>query len=80
MGLLSLAIWSPIFVGVLLLALGRDDQSTTVRWIALVGAAHPQKLATKSQGSTNPFNYSPYLASQTKYVKNMTKPAIITNA
>lgn len=38
MGLLSLAIWSPIFVGVLLLALGRDDQSTAVRWIALVGA------------------------------------------
>jgi NADH-quinone oxidoreductase subunit M len=38
MGLLSLAIWTPIFFGVLLLALGRDDQAPTVRWIALVGA------------------------------------------
>ena len=38
MGLLSLAIWTPIFFGVVLLALGRDDQARTVRWIALVGA------------------------------------------
>jgi NADH-quinone oxidoreductase subunit M len=38
MGLLSLAIWTPIAFGVLLLALGRDDQARTVRWIALVGA------------------------------------------
>jgi NADH-quinone oxidoreductase subunit M len=38
MGLLSLAIWTPILFGVLLLAFGRDNQATTVRWIALVGA------------------------------------------
>ena len=38
MGLLSLAIWTPIAFGVILLALGRDDQAATVRWIALIGA------------------------------------------
>ena len=38
MGLLSLAIWTPIFFGVVLLALGRDDQTKAVRWFALVGA------------------------------------------
>ena len=38
MGLLSLAIWTPIFFGVVLLALGRDDQARVVRWFALVGA------------------------------------------
>ena len=38
MGLLSLAIWTPIFFGVVLLAIGRDDQARSVRWIALVGA------------------------------------------
>jgi len=38
MGLLSLAIWTPIVVGVVLLALGRDDQKGLVRWIALLGA------------------------------------------
>ncbi|MFM7332250.1 MAG: NADH-quinone oxidoreductase subunit M [Brachymonas sp.] len=38
MGLLSSAIWMPIAFGVLLLALGRDDQVRTVRWIALIGA------------------------------------------
>lgn len=38
MGLLSLAIWTPVFFGVVLLALGRDDQAHMVRWIALVGA------------------------------------------
>ena len=38
MGLLSLAIWTPIFFGVVLLALGRDDQARSVRWIALIGA------------------------------------------
>src|SRR3990167_7567281 len=38
MGLLSLAIWTPIAFGVVLLALGRDDQAHVVRWIALVGA------------------------------------------
>ena len=38
MGLLSLAIWMPIAFGVLLLALGRDDQARSVRWVALIGA------------------------------------------
>ena len=38
MGLLSLAIWTPIIFGVVLLALGRDDQARLVRWIALIGA------------------------------------------
>jgi NADH-quinone oxidoreductase subunit M len=38
MGLLSLAIWTPVFFGVVLLALGRDDQARSVRWIALLGA------------------------------------------
>jgi NADH-quinone oxidoreductase subunit M len=38
MGLLSLAIWTPIAFGVVLLALGRDDQAKSVRWVALIGA------------------------------------------
>ena len=38
MGLLSLAIWMPIIFGVLLLALGRDEQANAVRWVALIGA------------------------------------------
>lgn len=38
MGLLSLAIWTPIAFGVVLLALGRDDQARVVRWLALIGA------------------------------------------
>ena len=38
MGLLSLAIWTPIAFGIVLLALGRDDQARSVRWIALIGA------------------------------------------
>ena len=38
MGLLSLAIWTPIAFGVVLLALGRDEQAQAVRWFALVGA------------------------------------------
>ena len=38
MGLLSLAICTPVFFGVVLLALGRDDQARSVRWIALMGA------------------------------------------
>jgi len=38
MGLLSLAIWTPIAFGLVLLALGRDDQAPTVRWVALIGA------------------------------------------
>lgn len=38
MGLLSLAIWTPILFGVVLLSFGRDDQAHAVRWIALIGS------------------------------------------
>ena len=38
MGLLSVAIWLPILVGCVLLALGRDEHAGAVRWLALVGA------------------------------------------
>ncbi|MFV0680588.1 NADH-quinone oxidoreductase subunit M [Ottowia sp.] len=38
MGWLSLAIWTPIIFGVVLLTLGRDGQAVLVRWIALLGA------------------------------------------
>ena len=38
MGLLSLAIWTPIAFGVILLAIGRDSQARAVRWLALVGS------------------------------------------
>ncbi|NMM76789.1 NADH-quinone oxidoreductase subunit M [Acidovorax sp. SRB_24] len=38
MGLLSLAIWTPIAFGALLLFFGREEQARMVRWLALVGA------------------------------------------
>lgn len=38
MGWLSLAIWTPIVFGAVLLALGREGQAPLVRWIALVGS------------------------------------------
>ncbi|RYX93229.1 MAG: NADH-quinone oxidoreductase subunit M [Comamonadaceae bacterium] len=38
MGLLSLAIWTPIVFGLFLLALGRDEQARAVRWVALIGS------------------------------------------
>jgi NADH-quinone oxidoreductase subunit M len=38
MGMLSLAIWTPILFGVLLLAFGRDEHAKSVRWLALLGA------------------------------------------
>lgn len=38
MGLLSLAIWTPILFGVVLLAMNRQEQAGLVRWIALFGA------------------------------------------
>ena len=38
MGILSLAIWTPICFGVLLLAFGRDEHAKAVRWLALLGA------------------------------------------
>ena len=34
MGLLSLAIWLPIVSGAVLLAIGRDEHATSVRWMA----------------------------------------------
>ena len=37
-GLLSVAIWLPIAIGVALLALGRDDNPGAARWLALIGA------------------------------------------
>ena len=38
MGLLSLAIWTPVVFGVALLAFGRDSQAKAVRWVALIGS------------------------------------------
>ncbi|MEY8689988.1 MAG: NADH-quinone oxidoreductase subunit M [Leptothrix sp. (in: b-proteobacteria)] len=38
MAYLSLAIWLPIVIGVLLLALGRDENALVTRWFALIGA------------------------------------------
>ncbi len=38
MGLLSIAIWLPIVFGMVLVAMGRDDQVRNVRWVALIGS------------------------------------------
>jgi len=38
MGLLSLAIWTPIAFGALLLAVGSDKHAGLARWLALIGA------------------------------------------
>ena len=38
MGLLSLAIWTPVAFGALLLAFGKDEHAKAVRWVAFVGA------------------------------------------
>ncbi len=38
MGWLSLAIWTPIAFGVLLLAFGREEHARAVRWLALIGS------------------------------------------
>ncbi|MFZ5551121.1 MAG: NADH-quinone oxidoreductase subunit M [Pseudomonadota bacterium] len=38
MGLLSVAIWMPIAFGLVLLAVGRDSNPGSARWLALVGA------------------------------------------
>ena len=35
---MSLAIWTPIAFGIVLLAFGRDEHANVVRWVALVGA------------------------------------------
>jgi NADH-quinone oxidoreductase subunit M len=37
-GLLSVSIWLPIVFGVVLLAIGRDDNPNAARWLALIGA------------------------------------------
>ena len=37
-GLLSAAIWLPIAFGLVLLAIGRDENPDAVRWVALIGA------------------------------------------
>jgi NADH-quinone oxidoreductase subunit M len=37
-GLLSVSIWLPIAIGILLLALGRDDNPGMARWLALLGS------------------------------------------
>lgn len=36
--LLSLAIWCPVAFGILVLAVGRDDNPSVARWLALIGA------------------------------------------
>jgi NADH-quinone oxidoreductase subunit M len=38
MGLLSLVVWLPIAFGLVLLAIGRDEQARSVRWVALIGS------------------------------------------
>ena len=38
MGLLSIAIWTPIIFGLVLLLFGRDQHAKVVRWVALIGA------------------------------------------
>ena len=38
MGLLSLSIWTPIFFGLVLLVLGREQHARAVRWVALIGS------------------------------------------
>ena len=39
MGLLSLAIWTPVLFGVVLLAMGGDKREAgAVRWLALLGS------------------------------------------
>jgi NADH-quinone oxidoreductase subunit M len=38
MGLLSIAIWTPIIFGLVLLVFGRDQHAKIVRWMALLGS------------------------------------------
>jgi NADH-quinone oxidoreductase subunit M len=38
MGWLSLAIWTPVVIGAVLLVLGREGQAHLVRWLALLGS------------------------------------------
>ncbi|MDC6165899.1 NADH-quinone oxidoreductase subunit M [Paucibacter sp. XJ19-41] len=66
MGLLSLAIWLPIFSGLALLALGRENQATTARWMALIAAlasfAVTVPLITGFDTSTAAMQFSEKLA------------------
>ena len=66
MGLLSLAIWLPIFSGLALLALGRDSQATAARWMALIAAlasfAVTVPLITGFDTSTAAMQFSEKLA------------------
>ena len=52
MGLLSLAIWTPIAFGALLLAFGSDKHAGAVRWLALVGALAGGLLGNQIGGGT----------------------------
>src|SRR3990167_2126994 len=36
--ILSLAIWVPVAFGILLLAIGRQENASVTRWVALIGA------------------------------------------
>ena len=66
MGLLSLAIWLPIFSGLALLALGRDNQANSARWMALIAAlasfAVTVPLITGFDTSTAAMQFSEKLA------------------
>ena len=36
--ILSLAIWCPVFFGLLVLVTGKDERASFVRWLSLFGA------------------------------------------
>ena len=54
MGLLSLAIWVPIGAGLLLLALGRDEQAGTARWLALAASLAAFAVTLPLNGGFDP--------------------------
>jgi NADH-quinone oxidoreductase subunit M len=66
MGLLSVAIWLPILSGMLLLALGRQEQVFAVRWVALIAAfasfAFTVPLITGFDASTAAMQFQENLA------------------
>jgi len=55
MGWLSLAIWTPIVFGAVLLALGRDSQAQLVRWIALIGSVVSLLITLRYSGHVVPW-------------------------
>jgi NADH-quinone oxidoreductase subunit M len=61
MGFLSLAIWTPILFGVVLLTFGRDENAKVVRWIALIGSlvslAFTLPLYTRFDTSTSAMQF-----------------------